>query len=546
MKAQIYAHIKEILGQDFILESPKDKHLAHFATPIAFSMAKELKQNPLAIASNLALKFKDSALFTSVEAVKGYLNFKLSGKFLDTLATQALKEPANFAKNLDAQNLNAKNLDENSAQKPSFLLEFVSANPTGPLHIGHARGAIYGDTLARVARHLGYKFDTEYYINDAGKQIKLLGLSLLLAIKEQCLHEVVEYPESFYRGEYIDELARLAFKSFDKSFFSEANIDALAAWAKDKVLEMIKQTLLNARIKIDNYASEKSYYDRLDSTLKELEKNGGTYESEGKIWLKSSAFGDQEDRVIINDKGEKSYLAADIVYHYDKMRRGYSKCIDIWGADHHGYIARVKAALNFLGLDSSRLEVILVQMVSLLKDGKPFKMSKRAGTVILMQDILDEIGADALRFIFLSKKCDTHLEFDIKTLKKQDSSNPVFYINYAHARICQVFKKAGKAPLETLEADLSKLSDEALNLAFESLNLGAVLKDAFESRALQKLSDYLKALAASFHKFYNENKVLGSAHENALLKLFALVALSLKTGLFLMGIEAKERMEQEG
>jgi len=531
LKAQIYEKIKAVLGQDFILESPKDKALAHFATPLAFSLAKELKQNPVQIAENLALKFKDESFFESVEAVKGYVNFKLCGKFLNELASNALKEPLNFAK------------EEN--KKESFLLEYVSANPTGPLHIGHARGAIYGDSLARIARHLGFKFDTEYYVNDAGKQIKLLGLSLLLAIKEQCLKESVEYPEKYYRGEYIDALAKEAFAKFDKDFFNEANIDELASWAKDRVLEMIQKTLLNAKITIDSYVSEKSFYDKLDATLTKLKQNGATYEKDGKIWLKSSEFGDEKDRVIINEKGEKSYLAADIVYHYDKMSRGYDRCINIWGADHHGYITRVKAAMSFLGLDSSRLEIILAQMVSLLQNGKPFKMSKRAGNVILMQDILDEIGSDALRFIFLSKKCDTHLEFDIETLKKQDSSNPVFYINYAHARICQVFKKANKSVDEIIKADLSILKDEALNLAFESLSLNAVLNDAFESRALQKLSDYLKGLAASFHKFYNENKVLGSELENALLKLFALVALSLKTGLFLMGIEAKERMEQE-
>lgn len=531
MKTQVYQKIAAILGQDFVLESPKDKSLAHFATPLALKMAKELKQNPVQIAQDLALKFQNESLFDKVEALKGYLNFKLSSKFLNTLANKALENPDHFAK------------QEN--QKESFLLEFVSANPTGPLHIGHARGAIYGDTLARIARHLGYRFDTEYYVNDAGKQMDLLGLSLLLAIKEKCFKEKVVYPEKYYQGEYLDTLAQEAFAFFDKDFFCDKNIALLASWAKDKILILIQNTLAAANIKIDHYVSEKSYYKDLEATLQDLKKGGGIYESEGKIWLASTKFNDEKDRVIINEKGERSYLAADIIYHRDKMNRGYTKCINIWGADHHGYIARVKAALEFLGLDSSKLEVILAQMVSLLKEGKPFKMSKRAGNVILMQDIIDEIGSDALRFIFLSKKCDTHLEFDIESLKKKDSSNPVFYINYAHARICQVFNKSGKNVEQVLKADLSTLNEDALNLLFESLNLNAVLNDAFDSRALQKLSDYLRSLASSFHKFYNENKVIASKDEDALLKLFAVVKLSLKTALGLMGIEAKEKMEQE-
>ena len=266
------------------------------------------------------------------------------------------------------------------------------------------------------------------------------------------------------------------------------------------------------------------------------------YESEGKIWLASSQKGDEKDRVIVNERGERSYLAADIVYHADKLSRGYDRCINIWGADHHGYIARVKAAAEFLGFQSDKLEVILAQMVSLLQEGKPYKMSKRAGNFILMEEILDEIGTDALRFIFLSKKCDTHLEFDIESLKKQDSSNPVFYINYAHARIYQVFARANKNFEAVINADLSSLNEEGANLLFEALNLGAVLQNAFEERALQKIADYLKNLAALFHKFYAENKVVGSANEDSLLKLFAVVALSIKTALNIMGIEAKQKM----
>ena len=281
----------------------------------------------------------------------------------------------------------------------------------------------------------------------------------------------------------------------------------------------------------------------MEDTIRSLKAHGGVYEKDYKIWLASSLKGDEKDRVIVRDDGRGTYLAADIVYHKDKMSRGYDKCINIWGADHHGYIPRMKAAIEFLGFNPQNLEIILAQMVSLLKDNQPYKMSKRAGNFILMSEILDEIGSDALRFIFLSKKCDTHLEFDIDILKKEDSSNPIFYINYAHARVKQIFLKAGKSLDDVVEADLSNLNDEATNLLFEALNLGSVLNDAFEQRALQKIPDYLKGLAASFHKFYYENRVIGTENEDSLLKLFALVALSIKTGFALMGIRAKDKME---
>lgn len=518
-----------------MLESPKDKRLAHFASPLAFALAKDQKCPPAQIAIQIADKFKDNPHFESVQSVNGYVNFKLSKRFLNDFATKALQNPLQFAKG--------------ERKKEQFLLEFVSANPTGPLHIGHARGAIFGDTLTRLARHLGYGFDTEYYINDAGKQIRLLGLSVLLAVKEHCLNEKVVPPDELYKGGYIVDLAKFAFVEFgDKfgaDFFTEANIDKIALWAKDRMLELIKRDLAKAQVCIDSFVSETSYYAKFDETIGELKKKGAVYEKEGKIWLASSLKGDEKDRVIVNDKGERSYLAADIVYHADKMSRGYDKCINIWGADHHGYIARVKAAMEFLGFSSDKLEIILAQMVSLLQNGKPYKMSKRAGNFILMDEILDEIGSDALRFIFLSKKCDTHLEFDIEALKKQDSSNPVFYISYAHARIYQVFAKANKSFESVMNADFESLNDEGANLLFESLNLHAILQSAFEERALQKIADYLKSLAATFHKFYSDNKVVGSSNEDSLLKLFAVVALSIKTALSIMGIEAKKKMVQE-
>lgn len=528
MRDIVKSEILETLKDDFVLEKPKDKNLAHYATPLAFSLAKELKKSPVLIANELASKFENSDTF-DVSAVNGYLNFKLKSNFLNTFATNALKKGLDFAK--------CGSKDE------KFFIEYISANPTGPLHVGHVRGAVYGDILARVGRYVGYDVKTEYYINDAGNQIDLLGISISLAAKEMLFFESVEYPQSYYRGEYLVQIAKDALDKFGKDiFYDESRNLELAEFGKDEVLKIIKKDLCDVGIDIDNWASEKSLYGELEPTIQKLKKSGQMYEKDGATYIASTILGDDNDRVVIRDDGRPTYLAGDIIYHNSKFERSYDKYINIWGADHHGYIARLKAAINFLGYDENRLEVILMQMVSLLKDGSPFKMSKRAGTSVLMSDVADEIGADALRFMFVSKSNTSPLEFDLSSVKADDSSNPIFYVNYAHARVNQIFLKAEKTLDDVINADLNSLNDSGKNLLFEALTLSEVLEDAFLSRGLQKLPDFLKSLSASFHKFYNENKIVGSDNEDALLKLFAVVALSIRTGLFLMGINAKERM----
>ena len=528
MKIKVYETLKKEIETDFIIERPKDISFGHFSTPVAFSLAKTLRKSPFIIAEELSKKFEDSDIFSSVESIKGYINFKLSDDFLDKEATFALKNEEQFAKDVK---------DE------SILLEYVSANPTGPLHIGHARGAVFGDTLYRVAKHLGYKIDTEYYVNDAGNQIYLLGLSVYLSGREQFTEYEVKWPDEYYRGEYINDLANDAKEFFGKEIFEdESSMEKLSSWAKDKMLDLIKSNLKECGIEFDNFVSEKELYKKWDEVFEKLKSNNALYEKDGKWWLNSSEFGDEKDRVVVREDKRATYLAGDIIYHNDKFERGYDRYINIWGADHHGYIARVKAAIKFLGYDENKLEVILSQMVSLLKGGEPYKMSKRAGNFILMSDIVKEIGSDALRFIFLTKKSDTHLEFDIETLKANDSSNPIYYINYAHARVNQLFQKSGKKVEDIVEVKLEDLNENVKNLLFYALLLPEVLEDAFNQRALQKLSEYLKNLAALLHKTYNEQKVIGSKDEDKLLKVFAMSALSIRVGLKLMGIKAKDRM----
>jgi arginyl-tRNA synthetase len=530
LKQRVSALLREKLGREVVLEKPRDRSFGHFATPIAFSLAKELRKSPMIVAEELASSFEnDDSVFSSVESVKGYLNFRLSENFLAEYASWALENPETFG----TQEKNQK-----------ILLEFVSANPTGPLHIGHARGAVYGDTLYRLAKHLGYDITAEYYVNDAGNQIDLLGLSIQLYARENLLGEAVEYPEAYYRGEYLDALAHGAQEHFGKEILSdESRQKELAMWAKDKVMEIVVGTLADTNIHFDTFVNESSLYTDWDRVMKKMGE--GVYEKDGKMWIASESKGDDSDRVVVREDGRPTYLAGDIIYHNQKFERGYEHYINIWGADHHGYIARVKAAVEFLGYDSNHLEVLLSQMVSLLKDGEPYKMSKRAGNVILMSDIVEEIGSDALRFIFASKKCDTALEFDLSEFKKQDSSNPIFYIQYAHARIQTLLAKSELSREEILAASLKNLDENADVLLFDALLLPEVVEDAFTSRAVQKLPDYLKALAASLHKFYYDCRVIGTEDEAKLLKLLMVVALSLKTGLGLLGIEAKDRMSKE-
>ncbi len=529
MKQRVSTLLREKFGREVVLEKPKDRSFGHFATPIAFSLAKELRKSPMAIAEELASSFDDNEVFSSVESVKGYLNFRLSENFLSDYAAWALENGKQFG---------------TQEKSEKILLEFVSANPTGPLHIGHARGAVYGDTLYRLAKHLGYDITAEYYVNDAGNQIDLLGLSIQLYGRENILGEDVEYPESYYRGEYLEALANGAIEKFGKEILSdESRQKELALWAKDGVMEIVVDTLANTNIHFDTFVNESSLYSDWDRVMKKM--GDGVYEKDGKMWIASEAKGDDNDRVVVREDGRPTYLAGDIVYHNQKFERGYDHYINIWGADHHGYIPRVKAAVEYLGYDSTKLEVLLSQMVSLLKDGEPYKMSKRAGNVILMSDIVEEIGSDALRFIFASKKSDTALEFDLSEFKKQDSSNPIFYIQYAHARINTILSKSDLSKEDILASTLKGLDENADSLLFDALLLPEVIEDAFSSRQVQKLTDYLKSLAASLHKFYYDCRIIGNDDEAKLLKLFMVVALSIKTGLGLLGIEAVERMSKD-
>jgi arginyl-tRNA synthetase len=530
LKKRITAHIKSRLETEEIpVTKPKDSSFGHFCTPIAFSLAKVYRKSPHAIAEDLCEKLLHGDLFDKVEPLSGYVNFTLSDRFLDEFATAALQDGDRFGSQSGAG---------------SILLEFVSANPTGPLHIGHARGAIYGDVLMRLGRHLGYEVASEYYINDAGNQVDLLARSLHFKGRAELLGELVAFPPECYQGEYITELATKARARFGDGIFQEdADLTKLRDWAKDEMMAWINATLHSAGIVFDRFVSEQSLYDRWEATRQELEKSGALYTDEaGKVWLASSLKGDGKDRVVVRENGEPTYLAGDIIYHGDKFARNYDRYINIWGADHHGYIPRVRAAIAFLGHDPDRLEVLLSQMVALLKGGEPYKMSKRSGNFVTMEEVGQEVGYDALRFVFLTKRADTHLEFDIDTLAKEDSSNPIYYVNYAHARICSLFEKSSHPMDAMADVHLSGLGHDAKELLFMAMLLPEVIDDAFYTRQVNLMTDYLYKLAGKVHRFYTENRVVGNEKELEFLKILAVAALSIRLGLKLLGITAKERM----
>ena len=386
MKQRVSALLRDKFNCDVILEKPKDRSFGHFATPIAFSLAKELRKSPMAIAEEIATSFSDHDMFGAVESVKGYINFRLSESFLDEYASWALSHGEEFG---------------SGDKQGSILLEFVSANPTGPLHIGHARGAVYGDTMLRLGRHLGYDITAEYYVNDAGNQIDLLGVSLQLEGRSSLLGEEVEWPEKYYRGEYLSDLAKEAVELFgQEALRDESAQKELALWAKDKILALIVEDLAAINVHFDTFVGEASLYNEWDRVMAKMGE--GVYLNEGKTFIRSSEFGDDHDRVVVREDGRPTYLAGDIIYHNQKFERGFEDYINIWGADHHGYITRVKAALQALGMDPDRLEILLVQFAVLYRGSTKVQMSTRSGNYVTLRDLCDEVGKDAARFFYVT------------------------------------------------------------------------------------------------------------------------------------------------
>ena len=522
------------------VEMPREKGHGDYATAVAFLLSKKARKNPAEIARRLVEHMETGGLCSAVEvAAKGFVNFHVAdGAFRAELAEmlRAGLDPF-FA-------------DVGGGKK--VILEFVSANPTGPLHIGHGRGAAVGDVLANILARSGYRVSREYYVNDAGRQIETLGRSVYLRWRE-LKGEKVEYPDNLYKGGYVREIAAmLLHEGAGVPSGEEEAVSFMAGFAADLVLAGIKKDLESFGVLFDDYYSERGLFERgvVDRTVEELRRRGWLRDEEGALWVKTSELGDEKDRVIIKSDGEKTYFASDIAYHKEKFERGFDEAIDIWGSDHHGYIERMKASLEALGIDRERLRVILIQFVTLLKDGKPVGMSTRAGQFTTLREVLDEVGVDAARFFFLMRKSDAHLEFDLDLARKTSNENPVYYVQYAHARIESIFRMAAGQGIDVSAAGRANVErlvlPEETDLIKAVLNFFDVLEGSARSLEPHRIAFYLIDLVGRFHGYYNKARVLGNEADLTMARLALLSVLQrvIREGLSILGVSAPERMER--
>ncbi len=537
--------LKSAPAGDFVVEVPANPSHGHFATNLCLALARSQKQPPMKIASHLLPILREYDLFDRVDAAPpGFINFFVKKDEWISVISQILLERASYGKS-------------DMGEGKSVLVEFVSANPTGPLHLGHGRGAAMGDTLCRILALAGFNVGKEFYINDAGNQIRLLGESVF-ARWQQIEHPDYPFPENGYHGEYVVELARMISVETDLTSLSdEEAIELCASKGKVIMLEDIRRTLNIFRVDFDVWYSETYLHEsgRFSKSLSSGAIAEKLYERDGALWIATSEYGDDKDRVIRKQDGSYTYFASDISYHRDKWERGFSRAIDIWGADHHGYIMRVKAALETMGIPKDWLSVLLIQLVKLWKEGSEVKMSKRAGTYVTLQELMDEVGVDAARFVFLTKHNDSPLDVDVDLMKKQESDNPVYYVQYAHARACSILRRApeGLASFRTedekLLKDCLKLDDE-IGLTRFMGNLPALVEEMALSLEPHRLTYYLQELAAMFHRYFNlgtKNPELRVITEDvSMTKARLCLVKSVKTvianGLSLLAITAPEQM----
>lgn len=526
---------------EIVIERPKEQVNGDFSTPIAMTLASKLKMNPRKISESIISSLnKDASIIEKVEtAGPGFINFFLT--------------PATWRdeiKDIYSKNSHYGNSDYGKGK--NVQVEFVSANPTGPLHVGHGRGAAIGDAISRVMKAVGFNIQKEYYINNMGNQMQTLGRSTFLRYL-QIMGKKVELEEGAYQGDYIKNLAEEVVKEKGDVFAEKEEWEALSFFtdhSANKILNGIKSDLADFKVEFDCWFSEKSLFDdkKVEETLELLKQKGVIYNKDGATWMKSSLFGDEKDRVLIKENGAHTYFASDIAYHRDKFSRNFNLVIDIWGADHHGYVARMEAMIEALGYSKEFFKVILVQLVSLRRGKEKLSMSTRKGQFVALRDVLNEVGCDAARYFFLMRSSNSHLDFDLELAKKQSPENPVYYIQYAHARICSVLREAKEAGVDAfvignVDLNFLDLPEELAIIKSLSQFPEVVLKTA-STLETHLIPFYLQELAYLFHSYYSKYRIITNDNKltHARLAMTTCVKIVLKNALELLGINAPEKM----
>lgn len=522
------------------IEEPKAEAHGDYATNFALAAARSQKMPPRRVAEALCAHLDDlEGLLARTEiAGPGFINFFLRPSAWRPLLAAVHTQGSAYGSSDLGRGLKVQ-------------VEFVSSNPTGPLHVGHGRGAAVGDSMARILAFSGFEVQREYYVNDSGRQIQTLGRSVLLRLR-QLEGATAAFPDDCYQGDYIVDLARELQTLQGPALLAAGEDEALMTCARHAATVItagMRQDLLDFGVAFDRWYSEQSLYDsgRLEATLQALEARGVVYRREGALWFNTSAFGDEKDRVVVRGNGQTTYFASDIAYHQEKFERGFHRVIDVWGADHHGYIPRMKAAVEASGVDPARFEVILVQLVNLLRGGAPVAMSTRAGEFVTLREVMDEVGRDAARFIFLTRSSDSALDFDLEVAKQKTNDNPVYYVQYVHARISSILRKAAAngadAGWEAAHAERLETPDD-LQLIKALGRFPEVVAASARLLEPHRVTFYLLDLAAAFHAYYNRQRVLteDAALTRARLALITGVRQVIRNGLELLGVSAPEAM----
>ncbi|MEI3597297.1 MULTISPECIES: arginine--tRNA ligase [unclassified Oceanobacillus] len=525
---------------EIILEKPKDKSHGDFATNIAMQLARIAKKAPRQIADEIVKVINETE--ASIEKIEiagpGFINFFMKNDLLEQIIPTILREQDNYGKS-------------DAGKGKRIQVEFVSVNPTGDLHLGHARGAAYGDVLSSLLAAAGYNVEREYYINDAGSQIDKLGFSVEARYLQE-LGEDVEMPEDGYHGQVIIDMAKAIVaedgnKWLEKSH--EERFEYMKEYGLKASLRNIERDLKDFHVEFDNWFSERTLYedDQIPNAVQQLKESGYIYEKDGATWFKTMEFGDDKDRVIIKQDGNYTYLTPDIAYHKNKLDRGFDKLINVWGSDHHGYVARMNAAIQALGYPADKLEVKIIQMVNLFEGGEKVRMSKRTGKAVSLRELMEEVGIDATRYFFVARSNDSQLDFDIDLARSQSNENPVYYVQYAHARICTMLSQAETRGFDVNgKFDFAELtSEKEQELLMKIGSFPQTVADAAEKHAPQRVTNYVFELASLLHSFYNAEKVLDAdapERTTARIALMKAVRITIANALNLIGVTAPEKM----